>query len=93
MGQVKMVSQEAVRAILTEDWDPLNVRRFGVTDEYDSYIAEVSALLVQDNSTAAITALLEEIASVRMLVDLPLSRHRDAAEKLRQLAENQAKEQ
>lgn len=87
-----MISEEAVRAILMEDWDPINVRRFGVTDEYDSYIAEVSTRLVQGSSTAAITALLEEIASVRMLVDLPLRKHWDAAEKLRRLVESQAKE-
>ena len=50
--------QDAIRAILFHEWDPIDVRDAAPDDEYDSYIGGVYRILTSSRSEDELTAYL-----------------------------------
>ena len=49
---------DAIRKVLVNDWDPINIKGFGPDDEYDNYIGGIYRLLA---SHASEDALIEHL--------------------------------
>ena len=57
---------EAIRAILLNDWNPINVDIIGQPDEYDSYIGGIYRLLTTHPPIDVIIEFLYHIETVQM---------------------------
>ena len=77
--------QAAVDTILWEDWDPIGVREMGgPSDEYQSYVPKVVALIASGASETELADHLDAIASDHIGIDDRISAER-AAKKLAML--------
>ena len=72
-----------IRAILMEHWDPIGVNgRSGATNEYDSYIPKIKALLRAKALVEEIMDFLDSVATERMGFTSQRELCRVAAERL-----------
>lgn len=74
-----------VDKILWEEWDPIGVNESGPADEYQSYIASIVQLLLDNADTAKITKRLYHHANVDIGLSSNLEDHRVTAQKLKEL--------
>ena len=81
-------NRDAIRRILSEDWDPLGVLKYGVADEYDSYVPQIAELLEAGASAEIIAERLIFITEVQMALELGTTWHQKAALKLAELVES-----
>ncbi len=66
MGQGGPASAR-IREALMHDWDPIGVREIPeAADEYDAYVAELRAMLVQGRSEAELFEYLWELETEHM---------------------------
>jgi hypothetical protein len=81
--------EEAIRKILFQDWDALNMADTGLVNEYDDYIAPVYLILIGSRSEDEITKYLFVVARDEMGVASDTAEHfelcRPAARKLLEL--------
>ncbi|MCU1324592.1 MAG: hypothetical protein JWM43_4241 [Acidobacteriaceae bacterium] len=76
-----------VRTVLMEEWDPIGVcSEPNATNEYDSYIPKVMAILRSESGVEALMDYLDWVATARMGFTSQRERSRFAAESLCKLA-------
>ena len=83
-GEAWLEVQNQIRAVLNEDWDPIGVAD-SVADEYDSYIADLYAMLKRGESRASIANHLLTLESQMGVGVDRIDYLRGVAEKLRLL--------
>ena len=84
-GNIWLEIQDEIRAVLNANWDPIGVAD-SVTDEYDSYIGHLYALLKRESADDVIVEHLRRIETERMGLDEPSrDRLRAVVARLRQL--------
>jgi hypothetical protein len=72
-----------VRTVLMEEWDPIGVcGEPYATNEYDSYIPELKALIRSKSNVETVIDYLDWVASERMGFTSQRERSRQAAESL-----------
>jgi peptide methionine sulfoxide reductase MsrA len=57
---------EAIKRLLWEDWDPIEVNGFGPDDEYDSYASRIFAMVNEGKGEAEIAEYLRWAAMENM---------------------------